>query len=369
MPRKTYHKDKKKDLYFQYKEQTWKEKIQEDIESVLYKCSNLDEFLDELSIMGYKIKRGKHIAVKCIGMERFARISTIDIKNTENEFNDGLLQKANESKVALEKSQLATKEKIYSEYQKTKYQELKRYYELKKQLEYLDKYNIRSFNDLDFEIELKRSEIKEKNVLLKKNEKEYNKALSDNEKAQDYIKLFEVYEYAMSYKKIDPEYKLPAEVEIFLKLQNELKIKNVDDAKEIIKSTRSTRILINEKKNEILELQRELNHLDSIKEQKLINSNLYIHNIKFGGNHIDYKLSSDDKYCINLPYTNEKIYISKKCTAFNEKYQYYTLFLVDDMEYEIYNENNEKIGDITGTELEKYVLEKKKEIDKMYRNF
>ena len=96
---------------------------------------------------------------------------------------------------------------------------------------------------------------------------------------------------------------------------------------------------------------------------------MYIHNIKFGGNHIDYKLSTDDKYCINLPYTNEKIYIPKKCTAFNEKYQYYTLFLVDDKEYEIYNENNEKIGNITGTELEKYVLEKKNEIDKMYRNF
>ena len=391
MPKKIYHKDKKKDLYFQYKEQTFKEKIQEDIESVIYKCNTLDEFLDELSIMGYRIKRGKHIAVKGIGMERYARLSTIDVKYSTNKLyeffksknniklleikgipnsvNEGIIEKANESKIAIEKSQFATKGKVYSEYQKTKYQELKRYYELKKQLEYLEKYNITSFNDLDFEIELKRAEIKDKNLLLKKDEQKYNKVLEINEKAQDYIRLYEIYEYAMSYSEIDPKYKLPTEVEIFLKLQNELKITSVDEAKQLIKSTREERILINQKRSEVLELQRELNHLDFIKEQKLINSKMYIHNIKFGGNHIDYKLSTDDKYCINLPYTNEKIYIPKKCTAFNEKYQYYTLFLVDDKEYEIYNENNEKIGNITGTELEKYVLEKKNEIDKMYRNF
>ena len=391
MPKKIYHKDKKKDLYYQYKEQTFKEKIQEDIESVIYKCNTLDEFLDELSIMGYRIKRGKHIAVKGIGMERYARLSTIDVKYSTNKLyeffksknniklleikgipnsvNEGIIEKANESKIAIEKSQFATKGKVYSEYQKTKYQELKRYYELKKQLEYLEKYNITSFNDLDFEIELKRAEIKDKNLLLKKDEQKYNKVLEINEKAQDYIRLYEIYEYTMSYSEIDPKYKLPTEVEIFLKLQNELKITSVDEAKQLIKSTREERILINQKRSEVLELQRELNHLDFIKEQKLINSKMYIHNIKFGGNHIDYKLSTDDKYCINLPYTNEKIYIPKKCTAFNEKYQYYTLFLVDDKEYEIYNENNEKIGNITGTELEKYVLEKKNEIDKMYRNF
>lgn len=391
MPKKIYHKDKKKDLYFQYKEQTFKEKIQEDIESVIYKCNTLDEFLDELSIMGYRIKRGKHIAVKGIGMERYARLSTIDVKYSTNKLyeffksknniklleikgvpnlvNEGIIEKANESKIAIEKSQFATRGKVYSEYQKTKYQELRRYYELKKQLEYLEKYNITSFNDLDFEIELKRAEIKDKNLLLKKDEQKYNKVLEINEKAQDYIRLYEIYEYAMSYSEIDPKYKLPTEVEIFLKLQNELKITSVDEAKQLIKSTREERIHINQKRSEVLELQRELNHLDFIKEQKLINSKMYIHNIKFGGNHIDYKLSTDDKYCINLPYTNEKIYIPKKCTAFNEKYQYYTLFLVDDKEYEIYNENNEKIGNITGTELEKYVLEKKNEIDKMYRNF
>ena len=61
------------------------------------------------------------------------------------------------------------------------------------------------------------------------------------------------------------------------------------------------------------------------------------------------------------------MYIPKKYTAYNEKYQYYTLFLVDDKKYELYDENNRKIKNISGTELEKYVLDKKKEIDTMYK--
>ena len=148
---------------------------------------------------------------------------------------------------------------------------------------------------------------------------------------------------------------------------NKLEIDIVKFAEDyLIKSTRQERIGINKRKKEILDLQRELNHLDTIKEEKLIQSGLYIHNIKFGGNHIDYKKSNNDNYCIILPYTKEKMYIPKKYTAFNEKYQYYTLFLVDDKKYELFDENDNKIQDITGRDLEEHVLEKKKEIDKLY---
>lgn len=43
------------------------------------------------------------------------------------------------------------------------------------------------------------------------------------------------------------------------------------------------------------------------------------------------------------------------------------MYLVDDKEYEIYDKDNNIIGNITGTELEKYVLNRKKEIDNMYK--
>lgn len=88
--------------------------------------------------------------------------------------------------------------------------------------------------------------------------------------------------------------------------------------------------------------------------------------LNFGGNRIDYKNSNDKEFCVNLPYTNFKIHIDKKYTAYNEKYQFYTLYLVDDKEYELYDDNNQKIWNITGTELDNFVLGKKKEIDSLY---
>ena len=388
MPKRKFSKIKNKDYYYQYKEQTWKEKIKEDIENVIIKCNTLEEFLEELSILGYEIKRGKNIAVKITGMKKFARLSTIDskysehelykyfkgqndlkllgIKTNKTEFNSKLFERANESKIAIEKSQLATEGKVYNGYQKTKYQEVKRYYDLKKQLEYLDMYNITSFDDLDNNIENIRKQIKAINKELKKSKDGINKIIEKTEKAQDYIRLYKTYEYAMYYKSLDENYIMPTEVEIFLKLQEELNISSVAEANKLIKGTREERIKINQIKKEILNFQRELNHLDTIKEEKLTDSGFFIHNIKFGGNHIDYKKSDDENFCINLPYTKEKIYIPKKYTAYNEKYQYYTLFLVDDKQYEVYGENDKRIGNITGTELDKYVMNKKKEIDKLY---
>ena len=388
MPRKTYMKSKTKDYYHQYKEQTWKEKIKEDVEGILHKCNSLEEFLDELSISGYEIRRGKNLSVKCLGMERFARLNTInnnlsisnlysyfknkdkikldEINFKENKFNIDLLLKAIESKTAIEKTEIQLNGKKYNEYQKTRYQEIKRFYDLKQQLEYLDKYNIKSFDDIENQIELKRSEIKAKNITIKKNKKRYNEIIEKTEKAQDYIRLYKVYEYALSYKEQDPKYIMPKEVEIFLSLQKELNINTIEQARDLIKSSRKERIEINKTKKEVLDLQRELNHLDTIKEEKLSKSGLFIHNIKFGVNHIDYKNSKDSEYCVTLPYTKEKIYIPKKYTAFNEKYQYYTLYLVDDKKYELYDEKNNKIQNITGKELEEHVLNKKKEIDKLY---
>ena len=88
--------------------------------------------------------------------------------------------------------------------------------------------------------------------------------------------------------------------------------------------------------------------------------------LSFGGNKIDYKNSNDKEFGVNLPYSNFKIYIDKKFTAYNEKHQFYTLYLVDDKEYKLYDENNKEVGKIIGTELEKFVLDKKKEIDSLY---
>ena len=76
-------------------------------------------------------------------------------------------------------------------------------------------------------------------------------------------------------------YFLSSSFHIFLNIQKELNITSIDEAKELIKNSRTERIEINKQRKEVLELQRELNHLETIKEEKLSSSNLYIHNIKF----------------------------------------------------------------------------------------
>ena len=59
---------------------------------------------------------------------------------------------------------------------------------------------------------------------MKKNQEKFEKVLKITEMANDYIRLYTVYEYAMSYKEQDEDYVLPKEAEIFLNIQKELNI-------------------------------------------------------------------------------------------------------------------------------------------------
>lgn len=254
----------------------------------------------------------------------------------------------------------------YNEYQKIKYQEIKKYYNQKRQLEYLEKYNIHSFDDIENEILIRRRKIKDINIVLKNQRGKVAKVQEITQKAQQYIQLYKIYEKALWYKKQKPEYVFPKEVQIFLNLKKELNITSVEEANEIIKLARIEILKLNNMKNQVLKLQRELNQLDTIKESKLLKSDLFVHKIKFGKNHIIYDKSDDKYFCVNLPYTKERIKIPKENTTFNVKNKFYTLYLEKYKEYELLNLNNEKICNITGIELEQYVANKKEEIDKTY---
>lgn len=168
-----------------------------------------------------------------------------------------------------------------------------------------------------------------------------------------------------------------------MKIQKELNISTIEEAHQIINNARESRLYINEMKKEVADMQRELNKLDTIKEEQLVKSDLFIHNIKFGGNRIDYELSTDKEWCVKLPYTNEYIFIEKSQTTFNHRNQYYTLFLVDDKKYNIYTEeelqkNKNKHSEekqkfnaayqLSGTALEEYVQKKKEEVTRQYRD-
>lgn len=400
---------KNKDYYYEYKAQSWKETIRSDIDMLKARCSNIDELYKELIGWGYDIKNGKHPAIKAIGMKKYARFYKLgvgynieeleeyfgskseprdineidDIEVNESEFNKSRILKAKESRIAIIITSSVAKNAQYSQYQKTRYEEIKRFYQLKEELETINKLDIFSYKDLNRSIENLRMGIKASNTEIQKFKKENKDILTKAEKAQDFIRLYKAKEYAEYYRSLDKNYKLPVQVEIFLKLQKELGINTIGDAYSIINDARETRLKINEMKSQVADMQKELNKLDTIKEEQLVNSDLFIHNIKFGGNRIDYELSTDNKWCVKLPYTNEYIFIEKSQTTFNHHNQYYTMFLVDDKKYDIYTEeeilkNKETKASegkkptaayqLSGTALEEYVQTQKEEVTRQYSN-
>ena len=398
---------KKKNYYYEYKSQTWRETIKNDIDFVKEKCSSTDELLDELVALGYEIKLGKYPAIRTTGMKKFIRFYSLDegytledleeyfgtkakpklIQNlrditvTATNFNEIRLAKAKESREAILRTSKHAVNNQYSEYQKTRYKEIRRFYQLKNELETMQHYDINSYKDLSNHIEELRANIKSRNEEIQKLKKENKDILLDAEKAQDFIRLFSAKEYAKWCKSIDKDFELPDEVKVFLKIQEELGITTIPEAREIIDQARNVRLTIHEMQSSVVEKQRELNSLDIIKEEQLIESNLFIHNIKFGANRINFEKSTDLQWCINLPYSDKYIMIDKDLTTFNNKNNFYTLFLIDDEKYDIYTavkENNssnstetEQITlqheyQLTGTQLEDYVLSEKEKFTKIY---
>lgn len=360
----TFHK--KRDYYYEYKEQTWKTTITSDIDRIKDKCHNMDEFYQELIGLGYDIKYGKNIAIKAVGMKRFARFYKLgegyDIKDLKeyfetkeidekdlpeiddkpSEINTPYIEKAKESRTAIIVTSRVAKGKVYSEYQKTRYNEIKRFHQIKDELDTMKKYHISSYKDLNLCVEEFRNEIRNKNSELFKYKNENKDIIQRAEKAQDFIRLFKINEYASYYKSIDKNYKLPSEAIVFQKIKEELGIETIEDAHKVIDNARDVRLEINKAKSEIVELQREMNKLDIIKEEELLKSDLYIHNVKFGANRIDYDNSTDDKWCVKVPYNNEYIFIEKSQVTFNHKNEFYTMFLIDDKEYGVYSEDEIK---------------------------
>lgn len=69
----------------QFKKGTsWKSKLQFDIDRTIKQSKDWDDFLDKMTILGYEIKHGKHIAFKHKDKERFTRSKVIGIDYTED---------------------------------------------------------------------------------------------------------------------------------------------------------------------------------------------------------------------------------------------------------------------------------------------
>lgn len=80
----------------QFKKGTsWKSKLQFDIDRTIKQSKDWDDFLDKMTILGYEIKHGKHIAFRHKDKERFARSKVIGIDYTEDRLKERIKENAN----------------------------------------------------------------------------------------------------------------------------------------------------------------------------------------------------------------------------------------------------------------------------------
>ncbi len=80
----------------QFKKGTsWKSKLQFDIDRTIKQSKDWDDFLDKMTILGYEIKHGKHIAFRHKDKERFTRSKVIGIDYTEDRLKERIKENAN----------------------------------------------------------------------------------------------------------------------------------------------------------------------------------------------------------------------------------------------------------------------------------
>lgn len=82
---------------------SWKSKLQFDIDRTIKQSKDWDDFLDKMTILGYEIKHGKHIAFKHKDKERFTRSKVIGIDYTEDRIKERIKENASHRNYPIKK--------------------------------------------------------------------------------------------------------------------------------------------------------------------------------------------------------------------------------------------------------------------------
>lgn len=397
LPKFTFDKNNKKqsDKYYSYNHQTWKNRIVEEMTKLKLECSSLQEFITKLFDLGYDVKYGKYISVKPQGKERFVRLKTLSDefsednlklyfngytpdyyykfkKYTETDYNKKYVEYHNELSIALElTATVAIVGGNLPQFQKTRKKVEIREEKVQEILDLLQQENINSYDDMELKIQQYRQQLHSSNIKIKKYEKQNKESFEKIQQAQLFLQLKKDYDYAQSYKEIDANYKMPEQIKLFEEIKSKLGIETEDEAKKIISENSNYRIETNKMKSNQYELQQKLYKLDLLKEEQLLKSKIFFHNIKVGNNRIDYQNCTDTQWCIKLPYCDNYVMIDKALTTYNHKYGYNTLFLLDDKVYQIYEKDEngtlQQTIDVNGIELEKYVANLKEQNIKQHK--
>ncbi len=82
---------------------SWKSKLQFDIDRIIIKSKDWDEFLKRMVDLGYEIKYGKHIAFKAKDKMRFTRAKTLGEDYTEDRIRERISENSNKEDYSIKR--------------------------------------------------------------------------------------------------------------------------------------------------------------------------------------------------------------------------------------------------------------------------
>lgn len=389
-----YHKNK---YLYDMANQTWKSQIIETLDKLKERCYSFDEMLEQLSVEGYQIKSGKNIRIRPYGKERFVTMRVLNEIYSEESLKAFFREKRKNQKnisfanyklnvddsdilniydqlAKLSKhSVLYTMENLdsnsdYFKYYNSRYLEVRRYHQLVDTINFLNNQKIYDYDSLE-------AQINEINKDIEQRESEYQSLLSKHETLQLrvplchlYIKYLDDYNGYLEQQAIYPiEAEPPKEVKVFLDLKKELAVETTEEVEELITTANKMKMDINQKYAYLTYLKNKASELEKIKSISLEKEKGYIKSISISKKMIDESRSTEDKYCIRIPYSDLYLYISKNNIAWINFNNRGIIYLIDDKEYILYDKNDNDVGRVTGEDVESISKNEKQKVSEYYK--
>ena len=111
---------------------------------------------------------------------------------------------------------------------------------------------------------------------------------------------------------------------------------------------------------------RRLSDLEALRGKSLIMQG-YIKGVAFSEGMIDHSRSTEETYCIRLPYSELYVFLpaaSVVWTAYGERA---VMYLVDDEKYALYDKDGNKVDEVEGSELDTISTTEKEKMKEYYK--
>lgn len=384
----------KKNYVYDVANESWRSVIKTKIDELKIECQSFEELLERLSLEGYIIKNGKYISVKPYGAVRFTRLKTIDDEYSEQSLRKFFKQKKSEkfifkdykiinnqspllcdadrmakySKQAVLLSSTGQKKgKDYPKYFNSRYKEIRRYESLVKSINFMNEEEIYHYEELAEKLDTLKAEIEIKETEYLKQKSLNHTMLAELPVAKICIENYQSFRNYQEQVRLfgNDVIQLPDEVKLYLDAIHELGDKDISEIRDFVAECTKVKIETNKQYAYLSYLKKRYDDLEKLRMKSMEDSG-YIKSLSFTKKMIDNQRSNDKTYCVRLPYTRYYVYLPISAIAWNHYDERATMFLIDDEKYDLYNEENEKVGEVNGDEV---AMLSKSEKDRLYEYY